>query len=288
MKKTKLAAAMTSVFVGSALSLVMATEASAHVAYNTYNAYASGIGTDAAGGSTDGWSSAGSWVGTLDNNAPFGYQGPVAHWGAELDNAGSSVVVSSDDAHNDYGVWADIDTAKGAWNDKGPNGPTTSLTSQGWGHNTDLGLFKSNVTQTVQLSATSLNTVNVSNFGISVFSGMTTAGNYDHHGGWNINYRPASHTSPNTAPASLNNPLGTVGLTFLTYTDNSTLSFTAQAGQVYTILLGGYSGAGNFGPHAGYALNITSAPVPVPGAVWLFGSAMAGFIGLRRRKSVAG
>jgi len=29
---------------------------------------------------------------------------------------------------------------------------------------------------------------------------------------------------------------------------------------------------------------ISSAPVPVPGAVWLFGSALAGFIGIQRRK----
>ena len=32
-------------------------------------------------------------------------------------------------------------------------------------------------------------------------------------------------------------------------------------------------------------IELTAAPVPVPGAVWLFGSALAGFVGLRRRKA---
>jgi hypothetical protein len=71
-------------------------------------------------------------------------------------------------------------------------------------------------------------------------------------------------------------------LTYITHTDDSTVSFEAQAGQVYSILLGGYSGAGNFGPHAGYSLSISS--VPVPGAVWLFVSAMFGLVGFQRRK----
>jgi hypothetical protein len=111
---------------------------------------------------------------------------------------------------------------------------------------------------------------------------MSTAGNWDHHGGWNTGYRPASHANPNLAPAQQNNPLASVGLTYITHTDDSTVSFEAQAGQVYSILLGGYSGAGNFGPHAGYSLSISS--VPVPGAVWLFVSAMFGLVGFQRRK----
>ena len=32
-------------------------------------------------------------------------------------------------------------------------------------------------------------------------------------------------------------------------------------------------------------INVTPSAVPVPGAVWLFGSALAGFIGAKRRKS---
>jgi hypothetical protein len=35
----------------------------------------------------------------------------------------------------------------------------------------------------------------------------------------------------------------------------------------------------------GGQLQLIAAPVPVPGAVWLFGSALAGMVGLRRRKA---
>ncbi len=286
MKKTKIATALTSVFASSVLSLAMTSEASAHVMYNTYNAYTSNLGSDEGNGGPDGWTNkAGSgWVGTASSSTkPFGTTADVVNWAAHLHGTGS-LVVSSQDAFDDYGVWADIDTAKGAWNDKGPNGPATSG-GQGWGHNTDVGLFKSEITQTVTLTATNINSSSWQNFGISIFSGMSTAGNWHHHGGWNAGYRPASHANPNTAPAELNDPLQlnpNGDLIFVAYTDHSTMSFEAQAGQIYSILLGGYSGSGNFGPHAGYSLSISS--VPVPGAVWLFGSGMFGLAGFQRRK----
>jgi len=291
MKKTKLATALTSIFAGSVLSLAMTSEASAHVMYNTFNAYASDIGSDE-GSRTDGWTTktGSGWVGTASaSTTPFGTTSDVVNWAAHMHGAGSSysLIVSSQDAHDDYGIWADIDTAKGAWNDKGPNGPTSGG-SQGWGHNTDVGLFKSNVTQIVTLTASNLDSSSWQNFGISVFSGMSTAGNWHHHGGWNAGYKPASNANPNIQPAQLSDPLQLTpngDLIFVTYTDNSTVSFEAQAGQVYSILLGGYSGAGNFGPHAGYSLSISS--VPVPGAVWLFGSALLGLVGFNRRKQPA-
>ncbi|MDD2759107.1 MAG: hypothetical protein PHH11_02310 [Methylomonas sp.] len=271
MEKNKLSLALGLALTG-VLGLGASSAASAHVMYNTDNA-----GSAYGAGGTDGWSTPGSWVGTADGNAPFGYAGPVANWAAQLHSAGASLIVSSADALDDYDVAADIDTAKGAWND---GKFTQAADSQGWGHNTDVGLFKSNVTQTVTLTASNVDPNGWQIFGISVFSGMTTAGNYEHHGGWNIGY-----TEDDTTPATLDNPLGTVGLTFVGYTDNSTVTFTAQAGQVYSILLGGYSGSGNFGPHAGYQLAISS--VPVPGAVWLFGTAMAGLIGIGGRRKIS-
>lgn len=36
----------------------------------------------------------------------------------------------------------------------------------------------------------------------------------------------------------------------------------------------------------GYQFSVSTAPVPLPGAVWLFGSAVAGLIGIRRRKQI--
>lgn len=273
--KTKLNRAIKLALGGLLVTSAVST-ASAHVMYNTYNAYGSNLGTDAGDNGTDGWSSSGSWVGTSGGNAPFGFTGPVANWAAHLHSAGASLVVSSQDAFDDYGVWADIDTAKGAWND---GKFTQSASSQGWAHNTDVGLFKSDITQSVTLTASNINANSWQTFGISVFSGISSS--YNHHGGWNIGYRAS-----NTTPATANNPLSTTGLAFVGYTDNSSITFTAQAGQVYTFLLGGYSGAGNFGPHAGYQLAISSpAAVPVPGAVWLFGSALMGLAGSVRRKA---
>ncbi|MDT4290533.1 hypothetical protein RO575_13275 [Methylomonas sp. MO1] len=65
----------------------------------------------------------------------------------------------------------------------------------------------------------------------------------------------------------------------------------AGTGGEYTIAIGDQSAAGGkykltltTNEVAQYANNIVVASVPVPGAVWLFGSAMAGLIGFGRRK----
>ncbi|CAG1022909.1 PEP-CTERM sorting domain-containing protein [Methylomonas sp. LL1] len=52
----------------------------------------------------------------------------------------------------------------------------------------------------------------------------------------------------------------------------------AQDGYVVDTLTGIYDGSPNL-------VSVTPAAVPVPGAVWLFGSALMGFIGLKRRKA---
>lgn len=68
---------------------------------------------------------------------------------------------------------------------------------------------------------------------------------------------------------------------------------------IYTILVGGASAPlldtdgitllndGTYGVIASFRDLNAVQPVPVPGAVWLFGSAMAGLIGFGRRKSLA-
>ena len=61
------------------------------------------------------------------------------------------------------------------------------------------------------------------------------------------------------------------------------LFFNTTAGQYYTI------GVGGSGSVAGYytiEANAAVSAVPVPAAVWLFGSALLGFVGLGRKKAI--
>jgi hypothetical protein len=295
--KTELSKAITLAIAGGALSMAAMSNASASTTYyNTFNAYGSNIISDEAclvsgdscGSATDGWRkgagsapNAGIWTttsGWTSSSAPFSTVAKVINWAAEITNTGDSLTISSLDSFTRYGIWADIDTAKGAWSD----GTT------GWGHNTDVGLFKSAVTQDVTIKISSIQLPGSpetwTNFGVSIFTGMA-ANNWSHHGTWN---NPGAGK-----PFNANNPLGggtTAGQPNLLYLIHDAtvdaingITFTAQAGQVYSILLGGNSGGTNYDPHAGYSVSLTT--VPVPGAVWLFGSALAGFGSVSRRKS---
>lgn len=286
MKQTRLTKAIAMAVAGSALSLGAVADATAHTMYNTYNA-----GTTPTTGGTDGWVYGAvnesypivspGWVGTgSPTTLPFGYAGSSAlNWAAELHHAGDSLEISRADALLNYGVAADIDTAKGAWID-------AEATPQGWAHNTDIGLFRSHVDALVTLNLTAVNST-IANFGITVFSGMDTGTGYTHHLAWN---------SPGQGlDFSANDPFGTTGLTYLVHDATvdgvNGLTFLAQAGQIYSIYLGG-SGGAHWNQHKDfYVLNITSSPVPVPipAAIWLFGSALAGMgcVGRRGRKAVA-
>jgi len=52
----------------------------------------------------------------------------------------------------------------------------------------------------------------------------------------------------------------------------------------YTLLVGAHGGTNSVDDAVAYDVLVTTSPVPVPGAVWLFGSALAGFLGFGRRK----
>jgi hypothetical protein len=234
---------------------------------------------------------------------PFSYNGGgIVNWGIQLTGAADSGVISQADSFSRYGVYADIDTAKGAWSDAGARG------ASGWRHNTDYGLFQSTVATDVNLNIQGL-TQSGTNFGYTIFKGVDTSTvAYAHHGAWNglNNTQPGAPTAtaPNPAynpalPISASNPLtipGSVpgGNTNLSVADIvaysiggetpsnlNNITFHADAGQVYTIVLGGYRNGAWGNTADGYVLNVSA--VPVPGAVWLFGSAMAGLIGFGRR-----
>jgi len=308
MKKTKLATAIAWAIAGAALTAasVSTASASATTMYNLTSAEGIDFNSTTAacapcngGAGTDGWvwgfhgtplgaaNSVANWAGTAGTNTtPFGYNGGgVLHWALHMTSY-DTAVISSQDSVDRYGVAADIDTAKGAWSDASSSG------ASGWRHDLDYGLFKSDVGGTVTLNAQGINQ-NGTNFGYTIFKGMDTSTvDYAHHGAWN--------TSNNTqigAPTSSSLPAG--GTTFgatnadaianivaysiggATPSNLNTISFNADAGQIYTIVLGGYRNGAWGDTVDGYKLNVSA--VPVPGAVWLFGSAMAGLIGFGRR-----
>jgi len=99
-------------------------------------------------------------------------------------------------------------------------------------------------------------------------------------GGWNANgdmtmYNNSGQSGTLEFLQAVNNSL----------TNAETLTIFLTAGS-YTITAGGAIDPAS-GAHSGtYAIQASMAPVPVPGAVWLFGSAMAGLIGFGRRKAV--
>ncbi|OAI20977.1 hypothetical protein A1359_19945 [Methylomonas lenta] len=55
----------------------------------------------------------------------------------------------------------------------------------------------------------------------------------------------------------------------------------------YTLVIGAHGGTGAISDAVLYDVLVTTSPVPVPGAVWLFGSVLAGFMGFGRRKQKA-
>jgi len=304
--KTKLAKAVAIAIAGSALSVAAISDASA-AATTMYNLSTSG-GDDnstnatnpttggiwALSGGTDGWTNgaigpsvgngtgASKWAGTSGaNNVAFGYTGAHLNWGLNITGGnGGTAEISTVDSFNRYGVYADIDVAKGAWSDAAISG------ASGWRHDLDLGLFKSDSTGLVTLSAQGILQSGTA-FGFTIFKGVDTATSYNHHGAWNAGNNSAGITSasrPYTTAGGL--PISDIvaySVGGASSSNLNTISFNAEAGQIYSIFVGGYRN-GDWGDTTdGYKLTVSQ--VPVPGAVWLFGSAMAGLIGFGRRKS---
>jgi len=318
MKRSQISKAVKIALAGSALAFGAVSTASAHTMYNMFN-----LNVDGHGGETDGWVYGGTnitsaaaggvagggtpfgWVGTggntlinfagsdITDQAAFGYQGSShLNWGAMLHGAGASLEVSRADSFARYGINADIDTAGGAWQDTG-QGVVADI--QGWKHNVDIGLIKTDTNQTVNLNISAVNGP-IANFGVTIFSGMdTNTGSYSHHGAWNDPDSLNAFGLPDGHAYDLDNPFGTTGLTHMKYdgtvdsTAGGTISFDAVAGEIYTIYLGGNGGLHWNQQHDNYVLDITTSPsaVPVPAAAWLLGSGLIGLFSYGRRKNTA-
>lgn len=295
MNNKRLQHAVTLALVSAGMMALSSNVSAAQVYYNKFNADVLDIGK------VDGTPTNGTFefTGLGAGVAPFGYAGSApVNWAVHLAGQNDSAVVSSAEALINEGIAADVDTAIGAWND----GKYTSYSgSMGWIHQTDEALIKSDVTQYVTISLTgatvaphgNYNAVNTNwVFGISIFEGMDTSAYFDYsfHDSWNDGYCPAS------APECTTPTLGRVtaipgyaeGLTFKTFGDNSSVTFLAEAGSVYSVFLGGNNVGHMLTPVAEYQATITTSAVPIPAAAWLFGSGLLTFLGSlgRQRKTL--
>lgn len=232
------------------------------------------------------------WAGTGSLYAtPFGYTGAHLNWGFEITGGnGGTGVISTYDSFARYGVYADIDSAKGAW-----AATNTGPSFGGWRHDLDVGLFRSDVTGTVTLSATGI-IYPASNYGFTIFQGMDTVTDYNHHGQWNNNNNafapPYSNFNSVIGGALAGTPLnasqivaasvGAIAAYGNSAQNINTITFNATAGQIYTIAIGGYRNGDMVTTIDGYSLTISQ--VPIPAAVWLFSSALAGLGLMARRK----
>ncbi|WP_230874836.1 hypothetical protein [Methylomonas sp. LL1] len=307
MIKTKLAKAVSLAVAGVAMSAGASSAMASTTMYNTWDVGQAPGTYSSSAQTTDGWlysdgKQNGATGGTLNawaggaGSVPFGYTGKTAlNWAVQLTSATDSGVISRQDAIDRYGVAADIDTGKGAWVDAQLNAQNNPAPT-GWRHAVDVGLIQTAVDTDIRLSASVLaNTVGFdSNFGISVYDGMTNVQSWGHHGSWHGGYILGDQSVTNLARINGNDPIGMTGLTFVGFSDGSNLTlnannqdyliFHALAGHTYTVILGGSDGGQTWsGNQASYALNVQA--VPVPGAVWLFGSAVAGLVGFGRRKA---
>ena len=305
----KLAKAISMAIAGAAMSAGASSALAGNTIYNTYAAELVPTAADApaGGGSqtlgTDGWvygkSTAPNGVASpgfvgiggsssVSSSTPFSYTGgAIVNWGVELSNAQDSATISQADAYARYGVYANIDAAAGSWSDASRTG------ASGWKHNTDVGLFISDVTTDVRLTATGVTTDGSGNiisdpnnaFGFTIFKGMdTSTGAYGHHGSWNAGNNTSGVTSSSLLPGTTFTTADVVaysvgGINPLNISD---ISFHALAGQVYTIVMGGYQNGAWNKTVEGYSLSVTA--VPVPASAWLFGSALVGLLRFGRRK----
>lgn len=276
-KKLALAGAIGALMLGT-------SAAEAHVSYH--------IAVDGSQApNVNGSTTTGSWTGGSPVDKGYIANLPTT-WLANIHHYNDVYEVSAADAKTHVGVASNfvLETAGNRWK------PSSS-----WGNALDYGLIDLDVAGhlTITLEADSaLNSTFAPGFTLFQGWGSTVHGNK--HQAWNANPdAPSSpignvsnpnHASYNPNSLSFNPdqlPLAVRGLSFVGYgattTDGGTVTKTFEnlsAGK-YFLWIGG-NGSDNSNEY--YKASLSVAPVPVPAAVWLFGTAMAGMIGIGRRK----
>jgi len=243
--------------------LAGATSAQAHVSYNTSSSLANGNATNGAG----------TWTG----GAATDYSGrlPVT-WMAHIHGDNSSLEVSTADALAEGAPSGYvIETYNNKWN------PASS-----WGNALDFGLISlsSAANLTIKVEAdTSLGSVFVPGFTLWENWDETTTSSK--HGSWNADpYNPGNRGASNLVylgHASTTSSDG--GVDYSVVGNSVEITFLNLAAGHYSLWIGG-NGTGSTTIGQQYSATLTTAPVPVPAAVWLFGTAFAGMLGLGKRK----
>jgi hypothetical protein len=137
------------------------------------------------------------------------------------------------------------------------------------GHGLDYGLIHLNSPSNLSITVSADNSSLVPGF--SLYQGWDTGTTFD---------RVASYTN------NINDPLGTAGLTYLNQAStnvaggSATFNFSNLSGD-FTLMLGGNNGAAS----GKYQVTLSASPVPLPGAVWLFGSGLVAALGVSRRNA---
>ena len=249
-----------------AASIMGATAAEAHVSYNRNDILANGN------------SLAGPW----SAGAPA-YTGNLpATWVANVHHYNDTLVVSTAHANTTYANSGNpliIETFNNKWN------PANS-----WGNALDFGLINletaGNLTIKVEADA-SLGSTFLPGF--TLWEGWDATSTSSRHGSWNAN-----PTNPGTRGSTT---ISYVGYASTSGSDNGLdysydniakaveITFTGLSAGKYSLWIGG-NGTGNTSVGQQYVASITST-VPVPGALWLFGSAVAGLIGFGRKSKIA-
>jgi hypothetical protein len=231
--------------------MLSANVANAHVSYNITAGPADGSQADANF--------------TAGN---MGYAGNLpATWIAEIhnDSGPNSQTASSADAIADGGIA--IGMGAKAYKDG-----TTD-----WGHSADFGLFDLHHDATVTITVSSDGSDLHPAFGL--WEGWDTNSDSSRHQAY-LNNGAVNPGAPGPLGSSLGNFLGWAKSDTQGTTASATLSLFLTAGQ-YTMILGGYDGT-TAGGNLAYTATISA--VPLPAAVWLFGSALAGMGVIGRRK----
>jgi len=240
-----------------AAMLAFNSGAHASVAYNI-------TGWDDSGtGGVDGGFPA-NWIGAAGPN----YSGSLnAMWFANLTGNATENVSSTDARNNGADSTFALAVGPRAWS-------SNASGTLGKGHGGDYGLIHLD---------------NTSNLIITVAAdsalGSTLKSGFSLFQGWDVG---TTAVRVQDYQNNQNNPLGTQGLTFLNSASTNiagglaSFTFTNLSAGNYSLFVGGNATAG-VGTGGIYTVALAASPVPVPGAVWLFGSVLAGFVATKRK-----